>query len=850
MKVTCFLFLLILLLAVECQSQTVNNADPSNKFKIVVAGKQYEKSAWYRFLWGNNYRKVWTTPLKAPVFLLDTVKGGLQPVKEGGGHQTKSLRLKTKDDKEYALRSVSKTLGAVLPKDLKGTFAEELVNDEVSMSNPYGAAIVPVLAEAAHIYHTNPQFVYVPEQPLLDTFNKKYGNNLYLFEQKTDGNWSDADNLGNFSEFFDTQDVIKKMLDDNKYKVDQAAFVRARIFDWFINDWDRHEDQWSWGEKKIGDKIFFVPVPQDRDQAFSKRDGVLTSLASSAAGLSYMQSFDNNLKDIKTFTYEERNLDRYFTNEITLKEWQNIAKELQQSLSDKIIDEAVKQLPPEIYNVCGTEISTKLKARRTHLLEWATTYSDFINEQVQVTGSKQNEMFDVERLNKDETSVKIFSLNDAHQKKDTAVYTRIFKSNETKEIRLFGIGGNDVYHVNGELNNLKIRVIGGAETDSVINENGGKIYVYDDQRYFISNTSSAKLHLSGDSSLHNFNYNWFKYDKAGFKPSVFYNFQDRIYVGLGYKTLHNAWRKEPFASKQLFDVHYSISESAFSFTYTALFPKTIGNSDLSLLANYDVIRWIRFWGLGNDTKYIPKDRMFFTARSRQWIIQPSVIHASGFSTVTFSPFIQGVQILNDTDKFISKTFITNTQDYKWRTFAGASLNYKFIKLNDSIVPTKGFMFFADVTDAQNLKESNKNFVRVGGNMQLFVPLGSSFSYVFRSGAATVTGKPEFYQYPSIGGGPNMRGFKRDRFRGKTAFWNTSDLRFISNVKSYFFSVKAGLIAFFDNGRVWMPGENSDTWHTDAGGGITIAPFNKIQADITYGFSSDGRVIQVRINKYF
>ena len=55
--------------------------------------------------------------------------------------------------------------------------------------------------------------------------------------------------------------------------------------------------------------------------------------------------------------------------------------------------------------------------------------------------------------------------------------------------------------------------------------------------------------------------------------------------------------------------------------------------------------------------------------------------------------------------------------------------------------------------------------------------------MLRTGAATVTGNPEFYQYASIGGAPNMRGFKRDRFWGKTAFWNTHDLRFISNIKT-------------------------------------------------------------------
>ncbi len=72
------------------------------------------------------------------------------------GHQTKSLHVKTAKGKEYALRSVNKTLGKVLPEILHHTFLEDIVNDEVSMSHPYGAVTVPAMAQAAGIYHTLP----------------------------------------------------------------------------------------------------------------------------------------------------------------------------------------------------------------------------------------------------------------------------------------------------------------------------------------------------------------------------------------------------------------------------------------------------------------------------------------------------------------------------------------------------------------------------------------------------------------------------------------------------------------------------------------------------------------------
>ncbi len=843
-KTIVYLFLLIAATD-HCYSQSIHNADSTKKYKSVIAGKQYTKGSTYRFFWGDNYRKIWSTPLTVPVLWLDTAKGGLQPIKEGGGHQSKSLRLQDKNGEEYALRSINKTLNAVVPKSFKGTFIEKQVNDGVSMSNPYGALIVPLLAEAAHVYHTNPVLVYLPKQPLLDTFNDKYGDDLYLLEQKPEGDWSSADNLGNFSVFFATDDVLKKVLDSSNYKVDQSAFIRARIFDWFIGDWDRHEKQWDWGEKKAGNKILFVPVPEDRDQAFSKHDGLLLSAALSAAGLSYMQSFDDNIKSIQKFNYEERYLDRFFTNEMTLQNWQTAATVLQQSLTDDVIDKAVKQLPPAVFNISGKEIIETLKARRTHLVDWATDYYKFISKEVQVTGSKNNDLFTAQRSGN--TTIHVF--ND-HQTNDTA-YARTFNSTETKEVRLFGIDGNDVYIINGNKNNIKLRTVGGTQPDSFINESSSKVYVYDDKNgNFINKNQSTKLKLSNDTSVHDFNYDWFRYNKSGIKPIVFYNYYDRIYAGLNYGRTVYKWRKDPYYYKQLFELHYSFSEHAFSFTHTVFAPKLVFGADFTLLASYDLIRWIRFWGLGNDTKFDPDKLQYFTARSRQWIIQPGLSKQIGASTVYFSPFIQGIQVFKDTGRFISKTFITDPHVYKWQTFSGAELDYRFIKLNDSIVPTKGFIFSADLLGAQNIHESNSNYFKVAGSMQVYVPLFSKFSYVLRTGAATVTGNPEFYQYNSIGGAPNLRGFKRDRFWGKTTFWNMHDLRFIAPVKSYFYNGKAGIIAFFDNGRVWMPGETSNTWHIDGGAGITLAPFNEILVDLTYGFSSDGHVIQVRVNKYF
>jgi outer membrane protein assembly factor BamA len=107
-----------------------------------------------------------------------------------------------------------------------------------------------------------------------------------------------------------------------------------------------------------------------------------------------------------------------------------------------------------------------------------------------------------------------------------------------------------------------------------------------------------------------------------------------------------------------------------------------------------------------------------------------------------------------------------------------------------------------------------------------------------------------YEHAIIGGPETLRGYRMDRFWGKTAFYNNNELRFITNLRIYLLNAKAGLLAFFDDGRVWIPGEHSNDLHTSYGAGILLAPFRLLPFTITYGISDETRLFRFRINTLF
>ena len=816
---------------------TVNAQDRDTAiYKTVIPGPQYGRSSLHNFFWGKHYRTEWTTPIVARKIYLDTAAGGLVPYAAGGGRQTQTLRLRDKEGKEYVLRSIDKSFGKALPPIFQGTFVEKIYNDQVSIAHPYAAFTVSPMANAAGIYHTRPQIVYLPRQTALDSFNTEFAEDLYLFEQRPDGNWEEAANFGNAKNIISTEDLLEKLLAGNRYKVDQRAYIRARLFDIFVGDWGRHEDQWRWAAFEEDSITVYKPIPRDRDQTYTKFDGFLVKMLKSAGGTGHLQTFDATIKDITTYNFPARHLDRLMANEMTLQHWVATAQELQQRLGDNIIEMAVKEMPPEVYSISGPEITANLKTRRDDLVKYATDYYKFLAEEVDVKGSGEAEVFDVSADQNNNVAVNIYTASTTDSGKGRPVYNRIFLPHETKEVRLYGIDGKDQFYVHGDLP-IEVRLIGGPDDDTY-SGNGMGTHIYDSKNESIG-SKNFKLHLSPDTAIHHYKYDAFKYSNKGLSPAVFFHRDDRIFVGLSYKAVGQKWRRQPFANKHSLYARYSINQRAFHVGYDGIINKFLGNWNMLLQADYDWERWTNFFGLGNETVRTVKDRDFYRIRS-------SGLNAGiGFENkisksfkILFAPFYNSVDIKTDNDRFLLTRFLqgTNKDVLEKSQFAGAQASLQFKKVDDDLWPAKGTNINATTGYTANLKKS-KSFNSYGGVINLYLPLTKQLIFSTQNGGATVKGDPEFYQLPNIGG-RTLRGYLRERFWGQTVFHNNNSLQYVFHVKGKLFNGKAGLEAFYDQGKAWYKNERSSAWHTGYGGGFILSPFNKIYISVLYGVSNE------------
>jgi hypothetical protein len=237
--------------------------------------------------------------------------------------QTQSLRLQARDGRQYVLRSVDKNTQAVIPKALRGTLADDLLQDQISAAHPYGALAVPDLARAAGVYASPPELVYVPDDPRLGKYQAQFGNTLAMLEERPEE--TGGENPEQQAKIYSTTKMLSRLQADHDHRVDQQEVLRARLFDMLIGDWDRHDDQWRWLEKKAGHGSMYFPLPRDRDQVFFVNQGLLPKIASRKWVLPKFQGFDQRIRDVASFNFNARHFDRSFLNGLSLPDWLGMA---------------------------------------------------------------------------------------------------------------------------------------------------------------------------------------------------------------------------------------------------------------------------------------------------------------------------------------------------------------------------------------------------------------------------------------------------------------------------------------------------------------------------------------------
>lgn len=842
---------------------TVVPANLPTKFAATTTTKIYSdkmtrKSIFYKFFFGQHYRKYYSLPIKAKTATLDTLFGGVKPTKEGDGYQSKSLGLANANGKEYVMRPMKKNPSRLLQTTIfkdqnvsnqfSNTYAEDILFDFYTTAHPYTQLSVANLADKIGVAHTNPLLYYIPKQPVLKSFNYNFGNELYLVEEHITANQKNVESFGKPLTIISTEEVLKNLHKDEKYTIDEPEYIKARLFDMLIGDWDRDSDQYSWGEYHENGKIVYKPIPRNRDQAFTKYDGALFFIVMKKTALRNQQTFKDDIKNVKWLNSKPYPQDIAFLKTADEKEWIKQAKYIQENLSDAEIDAAFSNLPKEVQDETIEDIKQKLKIRKTKLQNYAKTYFRVLQKTVLIVGTDKKDKFVITKNSKNNTEVAVFRVK---AEGDELLYTKNFTADKTKNIWIYGLDDDDVFEVKGVAQSgIMIRLIGGQNNDSYTVENGKNIKIYDfkSKPNNYSLDAKTKSILTDDYEPNLYNYKKVKYSDLSTIPFGGYNPDDGVKLGFISNYVSNKFHQYPYTQKHVLEAYYLFATSGYEFTYRGYFPKVMGKWDFELESHFTSPNFtINYFGYGNET--VNEDELYGMdynrVRLRTLTASPSIKKVGRHgSEINFAALYERLKVEETTDRFINIPGAVNPNVFDSQHYVGAAMKYSFENYDVPSLPTMGFGFSIAGSWKMNVGEPKNNFPTLDAKINFNHKIDARGQFVLATILKTkvlFNNNFEFYQGATLGGDYDLRGFRNERFLGKASFYQSTDLRWnIGKIKKNIIPMSYGILGGFDYGRVWLDGENSQKWHQSVGGGIWLNGLNVVTARITYFKSVDDR----------
>src|SRR5882724_3320046 len=614
-----------------CQSGPVSAPAPrgagaSARFVSVIAGPRYQASGFHRLLFGNEYRELWISPIEVEVLDLRTYAGGLEAVKRGGGMETQTLHLETRNGRKFAFRSVDKTHSQALPPELRGTTIERISQDQTSAQHPAAALIVPPLLEAAGVRTAWPKLFVMPDDSLLGEFRADFGGMLGTLEERPTDETDERPGFEGARKVAETDELYDLLDRDPRERVDARAFLAARLMDLYVGDPDRAEGQWRW--IKLDDKPTapWEPVPYDRDQALIRYEGRLPSFAGHL--YPWVVRFGDHYPSILGLSWGSRNLDRRLLGDLDRRTWDSVAHALQQRLTDSVIDAAARRQPAPYYTLDGARLSRALRKRRDRLPEAARRFYRLLAPEAEVYASDGNET--VRATRRADGILDLTIRAGVGTPDEIETFHRSFDARETREVRLFLRGGSDTVQVGGTGDGAKLRVIGQKGNKVVIDDAArGWTRVYDAEptvtvagshapsinrrRYRTPDSTSARQPAprdwGGSSSL--------------FPWGGSYSSDYGVMLGLGGARVAYGYRRDPYGSRLELRGGYATGVHAFTGEFRGDLRREISGRHFLFDARASGSDVLRFYGLGNATVSTGPDS-FYQAHTSQYLLSAAV----------------------------------------------------------------------------------------------------------------------------------------------------------------------------------------------------------------------------------
>ena len=816
-----------LLTAFLCCLPTLSLAAATPDSTTTVAGPGYAAGGTHQFFLGSGYRTVWTTPFRAPYLDLEREAGGLTITGTGGGMQTKGLRFVGADGRPYSFRSLDKDPSEVLPAEFMDTTVKALVQDQTSAALPTAPPVVAALLDALGILHVQTRILVIPDDPVLGENRPVFADLPGTFEEWPNEGPEHTPGFAGATEIVSSEELFETLDADPSQRIAVHEFLMCRLFDVWIGDWDRHRGQWRWASVGQGTPPAWRPIPEDRDQAFARYGGLFISLA--RPNFPQLTEFKEDYPAVLGASWNGRDLDRRFLVGLAWAEWDSVSQVMQGILTDTVIAAAVRRLPPEHHALIGEQTAAILRHRRDHLPGMARDYYQLLAGEVDVRCTHRSEEVQVTRHENGDLDLTIRSA-DADPFAKPFMQRRFFAA-ETKEVRIYLLGGDDRVQIDGEgKGDITLRVISGAGEDRAVDHSLASRTRYYDER------TTAGLAVDG-AEVDQRPYrrppfagtvpprDWGHYNTWYAYPSLSKDYDFMLKTTWYLRRL--GFRSDPFMYEHRIGLDVASRQPAFRLEYEhTRYPVTSSNF-WHLRTMGSGLEVVNFYGFGNDTPR-PDSKEFFSTNQTVYLValRKAVLskhrpYRGRYPTRFLAPGL-GVEYQKtdlDEETLVSAARPYGAQDFgQLVAFIDAVLDTR----DDDDHPQRGWWFQARGKYAPGIWGVTEGaYGWLAGAVSTYWTPVRPATLALRLGGKKIWGTFPYQESAFLGGSSTVRGYDRGRFAGDASIHGNAEIRLRLLESRWLLPSQSGIFLLGDMGRVFVDGESAGGWHTGAGFGLWV-----------------------------
>jgi len=829
------------------------SAAGAQETKLVTVGPEYAAGAAQRFWLGEGYRDLWTTPVTLPVLDLEREAGGLAPVRQVGQAQSVGLALRGADGRAYTFRSLHKEPERMLPEALRGTVVGKIARDLTSGTHPAASVIAPVLAEAAGVPHTSPRLVVMPDDPALRDFRTTFANLIGTIEEYPlpagDGN----PGFMAATEIIPSTELWKRWIAGPENRIDHLAYLRARILDLWVDNYDRHRGQWRW--MRLPGKDAWQPLPEDPDFVLVHRDGMVARSIRARVPqyLVFSEEYPGRLDGALLNSAE---MDRWILAGTGAAEFEAMARELQSRFTDEVIARALRQMPAEWYVRSGPGTAAALGVRRDGLADYVMRVYRYYARTVDIHATDRDEQVRLVREADGSLEVSVALAADAA----APYFRRRFAAAETEEVRVFLHGGDDRVERAGPAGGpILVRVIAGGGADLVDDAQSGGTDVWRDAGTLeVKRGPGTKVRPAAWTNPAPVeDAPWIEPRSYGHwtVPAPIFGYAPDVLVYLGYGFTRTAWgfRTEPSRSVQTLRGALATGDMNGKLEYLGTFRRPASRIGYGLHGYASGIETYNYFGLGNDSPETD-DRDRYQTRENVFFFTPTLRYEAGRRVEAFGgPEVRYSQTPVDAATILAAEAPIGSGDCGLLAIRGG---LTFDSREKGVVAaradyTKSALGSEEEFHTSGVRVQASGFVvptawdvesTYGGlDGQVAAYLGDQRAHLaVRAGGRQLWGDYAWFDAAYVGGA-NNRGFRSRRFAGDSSLFGTVSVRgWLGDVGFKVIALRFGVAAFGDIGRVWVEGEDSTTWHSSLGGALLVRPVGAPQTvHLTAANSTEG-----------